>query len=154
MVNIITALFSQLKNPWQYICIAVAWIAFLYYEIDYKYIIPTLIGTIGVASVLQHIYKIIMRRINKSKTEKHVLNHLRNLSPQEQSILYEALVTNKSNTSEVGYKTMAYAKSLRSKGILHIPGGSYMMNPYSGIPIIITNVAMELINLHRFIDKD
>ena len=49
MDAILTSIISQLKNPWQYICVGVAWGYIIYFDINREYLAPATLCAMGVA---------------------------------------------------------------------------------------------------------
>lgn len=147
-MDVITAFISQIKNPFQYICVGVAWIIIEYYNLE-KYLGAAIMVAIGLAAIVQWIIKVLLKYIKYKIAAKYVLESLHNLSPQEQELLFEAYVTNYSDTTHIGYERLAVARGMQNKGILKIPAGEYFVNTTEGIPVIITRTAMKLLEKHH-----
>ena len=56
METILTSLITQLKNPWQYICVGAVWSGVLYLGIDTKYLYSAILCSLGLAYIIQTIF--------------------------------------------------------------------------------------------------
>lgn len=98
METILTSLITQLKNPWQYICVGVVWSGILYFGIDKQYLIPVVIASLGFAYLLEQITtKIVLVIFRKAKdyfVAKKILGTLKNCTSEEKKFLYNRVYEN------------------------------------------------------------
>lgn len=99
MENIITSLISQIKNPWQYICIGFVWCAILYLNIEEKYTIPAILITIGIAAFIQKIVNYALDFIDDKQIEKEILFNLMHMNNMERSFVYHCFSNNTQTAS-------------------------------------------------------
>lgn len=98
METILTSLITQLKNPWQYICVGAVWSGVLYFGIDKQYLIPFVIASLGFAYLLEQILtKIILVIFHKIKAyfvANKMLETLKNCTAEEKAFLYNRVYEN------------------------------------------------------------
>ena len=102
METILTSLITQLKNPWQYICVGVVWSGILYFGIDKQYLIPVVIASLGFAYLLEQITtKIVLVIFRKAKdyfVAKKILGTLKNCTSEEKAFLHNRVYENGNET--------------------------------------------------------
>ena len=69
MIELYTALISQLRNLWQYICIGVTLLFFNYYQLDNKYMIGCIFISLSAAKALENITNKIKTKYIKRTTD-------------------------------------------------------------------------------------
>ena len=98
MEPIFTSLITQLKNPWQYICVGVVWSGILYFNIDKQYLVPFIIVAFGLAYLFEKILnKIVIPICLKIKNfciAMRLLYVLKHCSPEEKEFLYSRVYQN------------------------------------------------------------
>ena len=70
-MDVITAFISQIKNPFQYICVGVAWIIIEYYNLE-KYLGAAIMVAIGLAAIVQWIIKVLLKYIKYKNTDREI----------------------------------------------------------------------------------
>ncbi len=111
METILTSLITQLKNPWQYICVGAAWSGVLYFDIDKQYLIPFVIASLGFAYLLEQVItKIVLVIFRKAKdyfVAKKILKTLKKCTPEEKDFLYNRVYEN-GNELQIDMNTDSY----------------------------------------------
>ena len=132
MEAILTPLISQLKNPWQYICVGLIWSSILYFGIDKQYLIPFIIASLGIAYLIEQIYTKIIRtifqKIKNYFVSKKILKTLKNCSSEEKDFLYNRVYENNNELQiDMDRDTYFYEKKLISRY-----GGGFTYELYKG----------------------
>lgn len=147
MDAILTSIISQLKNPWQYICVGVAWGYIIYFDINREYLAPATLCAMGVAYIIRQIIKFIFDKITLYKWKKQVLFNLLHMNPEEKSIIWHCFSNNIQTTNINGlYDGMSAWYSLSQKYIAVHPAGAHSMKD---LPITITSPVWEIIKKHK-----
>lgn len=111
METILTSLITQLKNPWQYICIGAVWYAVLHFNLDRQYLTPLIITSLGFSYILEQIIiKIISPVFHGIKdyfVTKRILKTLKNCTPEEKDFLYNRVYEN-GNELQIDMNSDAY----------------------------------------------
>ncbi|MBR5129870.1 MAG: hypothetical protein IKV03_01410 [Alphaproteobacteria bacterium] len=130
METILTSLITQLKNPWQYICVGAVWCAVLYFNLDRQYLAPLIITSLGFAYLFEKLLTKIMlslfKKIKDFFVNKNLLKTLKNCTPEEKDFLYSRIYENDNELSiEMNYDSYFYKKKQMSKF-----GGGFTFNLY------------------------
>ena len=134
METILTSLITQLKNPWQYICVGLVWSGVLYFDIDKQYLIPFVIASLGFAYLLEQIItKIVLVIFRKAKdyfVAKKILETLRKCTSEEKDFLHNRVYENgnelridmysdsyfyKRDENSFGYRVYLYKEKFNTK---------------------------------------
>lgn len=103
MEAILTSLITQLKNPWQYICVGAVWCAVLYFNLDRQYLAPLIITSLGFAYLFEKLLTKIMlslfKKIKEFFVNKNLLKTLKNCTAEEKDFLYNRLYENDNERS-------------------------------------------------------
>ena len=98
METILTSLITQLKNPWQYICVGLIWSALLYFNLEKQYLIPFILISLGLAYLLEKIITSLIippfLSIKRYFSNKKLLKTLKNCSDDEKDFLYNRVYEN------------------------------------------------------------
>lgn len=147
MEAILTPLISQLKNPWQYVCVGVAWGYIIYFDINREYLAPATLCAMGIAYIIGQTIKFISKKITLYKWKKQVLFNLLHMNPEEKSIIWHCFSNNIQTTNINGlYDGMSAWYSLSQKYIAVRPAGAHSMKD---LPITITSSVWEIIKKHK-----
>lgn len=96
-MEFISALVSQLKNPWQYICIGVVWTLMLKYSLDDKYLVPSVLVSLGTGYLVPNVLNLIKRTIIKFHfyiLSRKMLKILIDCTAQEKNFLINRVYEN------------------------------------------------------------
>lgn len=111
MEAILTSLITQLKNPWQYICVGAVWCAVLYFNLDRQYLAPLIITSLGFAYLFEKLLKKIVlslfKKIKEFFVNKNLLKTLKNCTPEEKDFLYNRVYEN-GNELQIDMNSDAY----------------------------------------------
>ena len=147
MENIITSLISQIKNPWQYICIGFVWIGILYLNIEEKYTIPAILITIGAATFIQKIVNCVLEFIYEKRIEKEILFNLIHMNDIERSFVYHCFSNNIQTASfEILSQGGTIWNTLPQKRIAVKPSGIQSMEALS---LTIPSYVWKIIEKHQ-----
>lgn len=147
MENLLTSLFSQIKNPWQYICVGGAVGGIIYFNINREYIVPASMCAIGGAYIINNIIKFIYDKITLHQWKKQILFNLLHMNVEEKDVIWNCFSHNTQTTNINGlYDGMAVWHSLSQKCIAIRPAGAHSMN---SLPITITSVVWEIIEKNK-----
>ena len=94
MIELYTALISQLRNLWQYICIGVTLLFFNYYQLDNKYMIGCIFISLTVAKALENITNKIKTKYITYKVKCYYLKEYKNLNKNEKKLVDDCLNRN------------------------------------------------------------
>ena len=96
-MDLITSLITQIKNPFQYIIVGGIGIIMIYFKIDKQYFVYVIIFSMGVAYVLEKLWKMIKVKLSciyNYFKRKQILKILLNLTRQEKQFLYNRIYEN------------------------------------------------------------
>lgn len=91
MIELYTALISQARNRWQYICIGITLVMFNYYQIDSKYLIGCIFISLGIATIIENITHKIKALYAVHKTKVYHIKEYKVLNKQEKRIIDNCL---------------------------------------------------------------
>ena len=147
MENIITSLISQIKNPWQYICIGFVWCSILYLNIEEKYTIPAILITIGIAAFIKKIVNYVLDFIGDKQIEKEILFNLMHMNNMERSFVYHCFSNNIQTASfEILSRGGTIWNTLPQKRIAVKPSGIQTMEALS---LTIPSYVWKIIEKHQ-----
>ena len=101
MAMFITSIISQITNPWQYACIGSVWLYILYFDIEEKYIFPSLLIAVSIGYTLPLFFKSCKNTFSKLLSIYNQLNTLKKLKSctlQEKKFLYNRVYENDNDT--------------------------------------------------------
>ena len=145
METIVTSLITQLKNPWQYICFAIAWFCILYFKINSDYLLPASILSLPCGYFLSNVSQYVVFKYRQKQKEKDILFHLNHLNPYEREFIKQCINDN-TQTRLVDIFRGGIVSSLQSKLIAFVPRGT---NDVRTIPLTIPNNVWKLIQKNR-----
>ncbi len=147
METILPSLITQLKNPWQYICVGAVWGCIVYFDINREYLIPALLCAMGIAYTINAITKRILDQIIRHKWKTQVLFNLLHMNAEEKSVIWYCFSHNIQTTNIDGLNNgLSVWHSLAQKYIVIRPAGTHVMND---LPITITPSVWELIKKNK-----
>lgn len=94
MIELYTALISQLRNLWQYICIGVTLLFFNYYQLDNKYMIGCIFISLSAAKALENITNKIKTKYITYKAKGYYIKEYKALNKSEKRIIDDCLNRN------------------------------------------------------------
>ena len=128
METILTSLITQIKNPWQYICVGLVWCGVLYFGMDKQYLLPCIIASLGFAFVFKEVSSYFLVLLKMQRYKKNILFYLTHLNSDEKQVLSKCFFSNIQTISINGlYEDMSLWSSLIDKGIAEKPIGRYSM---------------------------
>ena len=147
METILTSLITQLKNPWQYLCVGCVWSCIIYFDLNKEYLIPASLCAMGVAYIIRQIIKFIFDKITLYRWKKQVLFNLLHMNPEEKSIIWHCFSNNIQTANINGlYDGMSAWNSLSQKCIAVRPTGAHSMQ---NLPITITSPVWGIIEKNK-----
>lgn len=147
MENILASLISQIKNPWQYICVGAVWIYITYFDINKEYLVSVSLCAMGGAYIINNIIKFIFDKIILHKWKKQILFNLLHMNSEEKSVIWYCFSNNIQTTNINGlYEGMSVWNSLSQKYIAARPAGTHSMKD---LPITITSFVWEIIEKNK-----
>ena len=143
METILTSLITQLKNPWQYICVGLVWCGVLYFGMDKQYLLPCIIASLGFAFVFKEVSSYFLVLLKMQRYKKNILFYLTHLNSDEKQVLSKCFFSNIQTISINGlYENMSLWSSLIDKGIAEKPIGRYSME---SLPLTISENVWKII---------
>lgn len=143
METILTSLITQIKNPWQYICVGLVWCGVLYFGMDKQYLLPCIIASLGFAFVFKEVSSYFLVLLKMQRYKKNILFYLTHLNSDEKQVLSKCFFSNIQTISINGlYENMSLWSSLIDKGIAEKPIGRYSME---SLPLTISENVWKII---------
>lgn len=147
MEAILTSLITQLKNPWQYICVGVVWGSVVYFDINREYLVPALICSLGIAYIIQTIFNKISYWFKIKKKNNSILFNLLHMNNDEKEFVGYCF-SNHIQTYSVNvlYQNSTIWNTLPQKGIALRPSG---FAKYDSLSLSIPENVWKLIEKHQ-----
>ncbi len=146
METILTSLITQLKNPWQYICVGAVWSGVLYLGIDTKYLYSAILCSLGLAYIIQTIFDKIFYWIKIKKKNESILFNLLHMNKEEKDFIGYCFSNNIQTYSvSILYQNSTIWNTLPQKGIALRPSG---FAKYDSLPLSIPENVWKLIEKH------
>ena len=146
METILTSLITQLKNPWQYICVGAVWSGVLYFGIDKQYLYSAILCSLGLAYIIQTIFDKIFYWIKLKKKNETILFNLLHMNEEEKDFIGYCFSKNIQTYSvSILYQNSTIWNTLPQKGIALRPSG---FTKYDSLPLSIPENVWKLIEKH------
>ena len=146
METILASLITQLKNPWQYICVGLVWSGVLYFDIDKQYLYPAILCSLGLAYIIQTLFDKIFYWIKMKKKHESILFNLLHMNEEEKKFIGYCFSNNIQTCSlNMLYQNSAIWNTLPQKGIALRPSGVIQAD---ALPLSIPENVWKLIEKH------